>query len=187
MKTLYTLAFIILLSPAFAQVEVTSNEIPKFQGVVSAPGQTADQLYNSLREWVALSYNSAQNVLQMDDAVAGKIVVKGIHTYNFNLKGANVPNQFDYTLLIELKDDRFRYTVDIVKATTGTGDTEILQSLILADQPYDPATGKPYPQKYAKHFEPQKAFHIKTIEDYTDALVTSMAGATQKLQAAEDW
>lgn len=187
MKTLYTLFFIFILTPSFSQkVEIIKNEIPHYQGVVHVESYTSDDLYNALRAWVALSYNSAQHVIQMDDKAAGKIVVKGIETYNFKLMSANVPNQFDYTLLFELRDGRFRYTYEVIKATTGSGEMEILNSILLADHPYD-TNGNPYKGRTLERVTKQKMYHLQKIEESNEVLVSSMIAAVRQSKEAEDW
>jgi hypothetical protein len=45
--------------------------------VIEVKGKTADQLYSSAREWFALTFKSANDVLQMDDPIAGKLIGKG--------------------------------------------------------------------------------------------------------------
>lgn len=187
MKTLYTLFFIFILTPSFSQkVEIIKNEIPQYQGVVHVEGYTSDDLYNALRARVALSYNSAQHVIQMDDKVSNKIVVKGIETYNFKLMSATVPNQFDYTLLLELRDNRFRYTYEVVKATTGSGEMEMLNSILLADHPYD-TNGITYKGKTLGRVNKQKLYHLEKIEEYKEVLIISMIAAVRQSKEVEDW
>lgn len=39
-----------------------------------------DALYSSAREWVVSTFNSATDVLKMDDSVSGKLIAKGFTT-----------------------------------------------------------------------------------------------------------
>ena len=39
-----------------------------------------DVLYSSAREWVVSTFNSATDVLKMDDSVSGKLIAKGFTT-----------------------------------------------------------------------------------------------------------
>ena len=59
MKKLALLLF--LFFPFYANSQSYSK-------VIEVPGKTADHLYSSAREWFALTFKSANNVLQMDDS-----------------------------------------------------------------------------------------------------------------------
>ncbi len=77
-----------------------------FSKVVSADGKTKDQLYSTARLYIAELFNSAQDVLQLEDKEGGVLIAKG-----------NNPCPEDpkcrvwYTLRIQCRDGR--YKVDI--------------------------------------------------------------------------
>lgn len=62
--------FIVLFLPFISNAQ-------QYTEVVNANGKSSDQLYSTAREWFAESFKSANNVLQMDDPVAGKLIGKG--------------------------------------------------------------------------------------------------------------
>jgi len=68
---------------------------------------TQNDLYTRAREWFALNFKSANNVIQMDDKNAGIIIGKG----NMSVTGGKylADGKIDFTLKIQVKDGRFKY------------------------------------------------------------------------------
>ncbi len=110
------------LSPLFAQ-EGTSSSIPidpangkiSYSNVVNVDGLAKDKLYEKALAWANDYYNNPANVIREKDSANGKIVCKSRYRLNNppDKKGI-VTSAGDamYTLTIELKDDRFRYTIE---------------------------------------------------------------------------
>lgn len=67
--------------------------------------RTADQLYISARSWVAKSFVNAKNVIQMDDPISHKIIIKA------SCPISKDGQFFYYTLTIQTKDGRYRYEI----------------------------------------------------------------------------
>jgi len=103
----------------------------QYSEVVEIPDKTAENLYATAREWFALSFKSANDVLQMDDAVAGKLIGKGsTHVSESYITAGlvKVPIQIDwnvkFAISIFVKDGRYKYDItDILINVPG----EILQ------------------------------------------------------------
>jgi len=86
------------LTPVFCSAQ-------EYSEVVQIPGKTADQLYTSSREWFALFFKSADDVLQMDDPIAQKLIGKG----NLYIKGSSLVNWYvNLTINITCRDGRFK-------------------------------------------------------------------------------
>ena len=97
-------------------------------GVFDVPGKNHSEIFSSINKWISLNYNSAQNVVQLNDKEAGNIIVKGINEVLFkNVMKELTPNnkymqdystmKFNHTIEINIRDDKFRvvYTLtDIV-------------------------------------------------------------------------
>lgn len=85
-----------------------------FTEVVEVPNVTKDQLYSRAYEWFAKTFNSAQNVIQMQDKENGKIVGKGIFD-EMNASGTlgmgGVKGYAKFTISIYLKDGKYKYEV----------------------------------------------------------------------------
>jgi NADH dehydrogenase/NADH:ubiquinone oxidoreductase subunit G len=79
-----------------------------YTGVVEVAGVTQAQLYTRAYEWVAKNYNSALDVLQMQDKDAGTLIVKGntkayFHGHPFGLVA--------HTLSIYVKEGKYKYGI----------------------------------------------------------------------------
>lgn len=48
-------------------------------GVFDIEGKSKTEIFGSINKWIALNYNSAQNVVQLKDKESGNIIVKGIN------------------------------------------------------------------------------------------------------------
>jgi len=97
-------------------------------GVFETEGKTKSEKFSSINKWIALNYNSAQNVVQLNDKESGNIIVKGINeaVYKNVMKELYPKNKyiqefntvkFNHTLEINVKDNKFRiiYTLtDII-------------------------------------------------------------------------
>lgn len=84
-----------------------------FQGTVQVDGATAADLYNSAKLWIAkvfLSAQNVQNVVQLDDQASGQLLLKGYQQMAGWPKGAR------FTLTIQVKEGRYRWTIDHVEA-----------------------------------------------------------------------
>lgn len=78
-----------------------------YQDVVSVEGVPDDDLYSRAKAWVATAYTSANDVIQLDDAAAGRLIVKGNFAITYYLDRAWI----HHTLTVEVKDGRYRYTL----------------------------------------------------------------------------
>lgn len=80
--------------------------------VIPIEGKNQGELHILAREWFAKSYNSANNVIQMDDKESGKIIGKplmGVYHKGF---GQDHPSgDIHYTISINTKDGRYKYEV----------------------------------------------------------------------------
>lgn len=68
-----------------------------------------EELYSRAKTFVAYNFVDSKNVIQMDDKDVGKIICKG--TMNPTSRGAlgmNYQNNFDFTLTIDLRDNKYR-------------------------------------------------------------------------------
>jgi hypothetical protein len=92
------------------------NEAGKivFTEVIEMPNITKDALYTRAYEWFAKAFNSANNVIQMQDKENGKIVGKGSFgdiNVSVVLGMATVYGNVKFTISIYLKDGKYKYEV----------------------------------------------------------------------------
>lgn len=77
-----------------------------YQAVVPAEGADAVELMSRARGWAAVAYASAQHVVQLDDPVGQRLVLKGNVQVS---RGWTAYVPVNHTLTIEAKDGRYRY------------------------------------------------------------------------------
>ncbi len=94
-----------------APVVVTAAEV---SNVYEVPGKTQAQIFNGAKEWIALNFKSANDVIQSADKDTGTIIAKGNTTYQCNGVGDCLLNLADstleFTLKIDTKDEKARLT-----------------------------------------------------------------------------
>lgn len=79
--------------------------------VVTVPNQTAAQLYKGAKQWIALNFKSAQDVIQFDDSASKKIIVKGKKILNPGIiESVYFSYRFCFALELQFKDGRYKYT-----------------------------------------------------------------------------
>lgn len=110
--------------------EVLKNQFPNYQGVIQAESKSTDVIYSTLKSWVATTYNSANDVIQLDDKDNGKLIVKALSGFAYKVMGSNIGSKCFYTLTIDTKGNRFRYTINITEVEVGTKNQSAYKMLI---------------------------------------------------------
>ena len=140
-KLLFTLAVLV----SFAGYAQDSTFTSTISYVNKVEGKTKSEIFSLLSKWVALNYNSANNVVQLNDAEGGNIIVKGINSMvTSNANKAMLPNNPHVTSTIEVKtnhvlditcrDGRFKITYTIAdygfNLNTKTVDEEYMKTFL---------------------------------------------------------
>lgn len=113
MKSLMTAWFLILTSLAFGQDEIKPAEYSK---VIQADSLDKTALFVSLNDWFATTYNSANDVIQMADKEAGKIIGKG--SFSFSAPGGmwspihHTRGNVRYTISVTIRDNRYKVEIE---------------------------------------------------------------------------
>jgi len=81
----------------------------KFKEVVNVPGKDKVELFQMAKKWAALTFVSAQDVIQLDDPQGGRLIIKAIYPYTERRSLIDIPFICEYSLIIESKDERYRY------------------------------------------------------------------------------
>lgn len=110
---------ILFLLPTFLSAQ-------EYSEVVQAQGETSDALYVKAREWFAITFNSANNVLQMDDPIAGKLIGKGAFHVSESYVSGNglmaVPITIEwrpnFTIAVSIRDGRYKYDITDITIKT---------------------------------------------------------------------
>ena len=104
------LILILLFSPIFLSAQ-------EYSEIVDMPGKTIDQLYSSAREWFALTFKSANDILKMDDPIAGKIIGNGstilVESYTAGWAKVAVDIFFnvEFIITISLKENKYKAVI----------------------------------------------------------------------------
>jgi len=114
------------------------TQLIKFQNVVEEPGDQYD-LFKRCIYWLNDYYKDPVRVTSVRDRATGKII--GHHRFRIYFYDKDsikkVGGQINYTFTIEMKDDRYRYTIDelVLKSQT---NFPVEKWLDKNDPAYDP-------------------------------------------------
>lgn len=108
------LAFFLLASPAFGFCQSSNVDTLSFiyAGVVGVDSVAANVLQSRARLFVAENFRSAKDVIQLDDADAGIVVIKGnlIPVVKVPILGRTEYGYVHFTAKIQVKEGKYRYT-----------------------------------------------------------------------------
>ena len=101
-------------------------------GVFEIKEKTKAEIFASINKWVSINYNSAKNVVQMNDLESGTIIIKGINEMSYkNSMKELYPNnkyvqeytitKFNHLIEINIKDNKFRIIYKITDIATEDG------------------------------------------------------------------
>jgi len=116
MKLYYALLLFCLVgTPLFAQkikLPVDDSGNVSYQAVEQVQGVDKKELFSRARNWFAQTYQSANSVLQVNDSESGELTGKGSFTITPTMLGMGIPTRVDHTIQVEVKDGRYRVTVN---------------------------------------------------------------------------
>ena len=114
---------------------------PNYHGVVVVPGVSAAELYGRAREWVALTFQDAHAVTQLDDAARGVLIGRGYKQVivNVNSLGRGDVRLLSFTFRLDFREGRYRYELrnlgtrtDVSLLNSTTTDSNIRDASQLA-------------------------------------------------------
>ncbi|HKR03504.1 MAG TPA: DUF4468 domain-containing protein [Bacteroidia bacterium] len=116
MKKLLTILFLTTWLQINAQTTLPTDSATgriTFTEVVKVDSTAASELYSRAKIWFGETFNSAQSVIQTDDANSKTIVGKGGAVYYMNgLTGEKFnAGTIHYMIKVEAKDNRYKYTI----------------------------------------------------------------------------
>jgi hypothetical protein len=85
----------------------------KFAAVVPVPGASAAELQARAREWVALTFQDARQVTQLDDPARGVLILRGYTApwVDTKAKRPGTTGPLAFTCRLEFREGRYRYEV----------------------------------------------------------------------------
>jgi len=107
MKNLLILSILLANTVIFSQT--INNDKNGYYEIIKVDSLSKQQIYDSSKEWIALNYKSANDVIQLD--TENKIIVKGV----FKIPYLNNEQIYNHSLIFSFKDSR--YKVEIILNT----------------------------------------------------------------------
>ena len=105
-KLFFALSIFFLASCAAQKYTAADYPIPFQIEQIDTVAGTKDALFVKANEWVAKTFNSAKDVIQMHDKEAGKIIAKGIMETKGTIGLISGSYFIKYTISIDVKDGR---------------------------------------------------------------------------------
>lgn len=102
--------FIVLMMALFS-LGSQAQEPLVFEQVVTKEGKTAGELYSLIKRWVATTYKSAKDVIQLDTQDKEITLKAKIEYQEKSMTWAAASGYIDYTVDFLIKDDRFKVII----------------------------------------------------------------------------
>lgn len=127
MKQCFTLLLLLISLSCFAQKNFVENgklngvlplddsENVTYQIIKSVDGVSKDELYKRGRKWFVKTYNSAKDVLQVNDPNTGELTGHGYLDGKAKIARVWFSSPIAHTLMVEVKDNRYRITLTDLK------------------------------------------------------------------------
>lgn len=155
--------------------------------VVQVDSISAIELYSRAKFWFVTAYNSANDVLQMDNKENGEIIGKAIMKYNPNVfvGSETTKGNIKYTIKIFVKDGRYKYEItDFIHDPYGNQYGKSSMGLITTDKecPNPPTKAKAWSNKVWDDIKSQ-------IDGNMKLLILSLKGQMIKKSESKknDW
>lgn len=167
----------VMITAVFGQTPLKYTEVVKIDSVLS------NELYNRASLWFATAYNSANDVLQMDDKDKGQIIGKANIIYKPKVFSGSeqTKGSIKYTIKIFVKDGRYKYEIsDFIHVPYGSSSF----GLITTDEEC------PNPKPMAKRWSNKVWQDIKNqIGNNISSLIASLKHDMSKQTESEvnDW
>ena len=111
MKTFYILLF---LAPflASAQLKTSDQGSIYYEEIVQADSLTQKEIHSKIYQWFAINFNDSNSVIKMN--TENKIIGNGNSNFTINSGGYPVPSTLKYSMIIEIKEGRYKILIDNV-------------------------------------------------------------------------
>lgn len=122
MKHLIAFVFIIPMFVTAQPLVTNSDGRVEYSAIVEAQGLSAEQLYQSAKEWFIRSFDNANFVIQNDDKQGGSIIGKG--SYNINRQFCIDDSKVTFVIKIDIKDGKYKYQINDFVHTSIRGNQD---------------------------------------------------------------
>ena len=109
--------FLMLFITTMTNAQEYKIEAKAITGIFDLKGKTKSEIFASVNKWISINYNSAKNVIQMNELESGTIIIKGINEIKYknpqkliypNLAAELTTMKFNHLIEINVKDDKLR-------------------------------------------------------------------------------
>jgi len=164
MKKLFIILFFLPLSISAQDYVYENLYLPLNEGriryieVVEVPGKSKSEIFKNAKVWFANNFRSAKDVINFQDEDSGIVSGRGNTSLYLQSLGVPVERILYYSIKIEAKDGRFRYTIDEIE----------ISSIGLETTPIEIEFSKEY--MYSKKGK-QKGFSWKWYDQYEQKII----------------
>ncbi len=124
-----TLMVYLLFLPIFTKAQEYKLEEKTVTGIFEVKEIKKAEIFVAINKWVSINYNSAKNVVQMNDLESGTIIIKGINEVSYkNSMKELYPNnkyieeysktKFNHLIEINIVDNKYRIIYKITDIAT---------------------------------------------------------------------
>jgi hypothetical protein len=106
--------FSLLLILGCATTIPTLERQQSLERIKEFPGLSKTDLYTRSLDWVARSFKSANDVIQLKDPENGRIIGQGLGSATFDL--GLFKRHFRYTMIIDVKDGKMRVSYENIRS-----------------------------------------------------------------------
>ena len=118
------ITLIILLISSIANAQEYKLEGKTITGTFDIKDKSKSEIFASINKWISINYNSAKNVVQMNDLESGTIIIKGINEVKYknplkiiypNLAAEFTTIKFNHLIEVNVKDNKFRIIYKLIE------------------------------------------------------------------------
>ncbi|MCU0472967.1 MAG: DUF4468 domain-containing protein [Bacteroidales bacterium] len=149
-----------------------------YSEVVNVDSTSISELYLRAKTWFVHNFNSANNVIQLDDKELGKIIGKGLFDVRLSAMSKQSAGYVRFLVDIQVKEGRYKYTFTDFRHEPGTTNIVTPGDLTLKEP------GGGLMTMGAKNWNGIKSQTISTVTSMIENLKLAMKGNSE---AKDEW
>lgn len=130
---------LMLFITAITNAQEYKLEAKTITGTFDIKDKSKAEIFASINKWISINYNSAKNVVQMNDLESGTIIIKGLNEVKYknpikiiypNLAAEFTTLKFNHIIEVNVKDNKFRIIYKLIEIymvdTTVMNDSKMI-------------------------------------------------------------
>lgn len=118
------ITLILLFISLIANAQEYKLEEKTITGTFDIKDKSKSEIFTSINKWISINYNSAKNVVQMNDLESGTIIIKGLNEVKYknpikiiypNLAAEFTTIKFNHLIEVNVKDNKFRIIYKLIE------------------------------------------------------------------------